>query len=217
MAEPLKASLNQLARMPGVLGVAVDFRESTLAEEFQRPYPDADRETLHLLLSHMLGNLESSDREFQEVFFEFRSATLFLAVERDARLVVLLEDREAVSYVSKAAANFLRDNYYLLQTSGGTSFTESGQHGPAQAGGDPQAQWQQFLDKIRALLSKVLGGAQSERLIDRILVQQDLRRSDSVEPDLFYEIGSRIIGEVPNRGRQRALLSELRSYLDENH
>lgn len=79
----------------------------------------------------------------------------------------------------------------------------------------PDSDWTFFKTDLLQMIAKVVGSAQSERLLTRVLTEMSLDRGAAVKNQDFKRVGEALIAAVPNRARQDFLREELNHLLSD--
>jgi hypothetical protein len=77
----------------------------------------------------------------------------------------------------------------------------------------PDSDWTYFKADVLVMMSKVVGSAQSERLLSRVMADLGLDRNLAVKNTQFRRLGDALVAAVPNKSRQEFLKSELEHLL----
>ena len=180
--------------------------------ESNLPMAEARANDIAGVIHEMVTSYQEVGRTLESAFFGF-GENLMLVVS-EGEVCVSLIFPAAHSQLVEATAmcrRFLRDHRasILLFRSGG------GGNGLSQVA--PEAKvakaWETFQPKLKTLLSRVIPGSQAERMIHHLLESKNLL--DGPEDADVPAISREVIMKVGHRGKQQALLAELKDILAE--
>ncbi len=203
MAHPLESTFQDLINASGVDGLALFRGDEVLLHDLGGIYQGGEVDSLTLVMSHFMSGMTSVDRHPREVLFEFSSGSILFMTHHIARLFMLLSETADLGNARSRADDFLRDNYGMIRT------YNAEERSRQRARESAQQNWDRYVERLRKLLGKVLSGPQADTLINRVVARENGQGAYMISQERYREIGELILKEVPNSGRQRALMAEL--------
>lgn len=229
----LITAIASVQRLEGVAG-AMMFKGRNAIHKHM---PFSDGRTLDVMdvLGEMLEGYRQVKRRIRQVFFQFDGGVLLALVQDQTALVFFLTSRSDADMVASAGTVLLRDFApYLagvsdqagatpVASSSGSSVEELIAATPRSAAQQIARtevarvnNWGSLRKHIEALLGKVMGRAQVNMMIDRVIAKRgidDPYRLPFVE---LKALAIALIEQVPNTAKRQALLSELDAVLDDH-
>ena len=236
----LVASLSDLHRCRGVNGACLLYADFIVANHL--PISDKKAHLVSATVTEMCDGYQSVGRSITEFYFAYDQCQLVVFCEGLVRLFVLAETSGDPDELGRVARRFFTENRVVLGQLAASPLTQrirvsqtktvqpeaeveeavvdSRLESQPMSIAEPVAMapdpWIDFRENLHQILSRVLGGGQSTRLIDRVAKEHGYaRQSPSVEN--FDSIAQTLIDKVPNRSTRRSLQSlvgELSAKLD---
>lgn len=174
-------------------------------------------------VTEMCNGYQSVGRDITEYYFGFDRCQFFVLCMGKIRLIIVTDLTAQPDQVGVAGRQFMNQNAAHLEQLENAELTQriklppprkapgGGAGKPNNAPEDaPEAPelWEDYREKLHLTLAKVLGSAQTTRLIDRVVKEHGYRRQQPLKTD-FGSIGRAIVEKVPNRSRRRSLQSSV--------
>ena len=227
----LITAIASVQRLEGVAGAMLFKGRNAIHKHM----PFSDGRTLDVMdvLGEMLEGYRQVKRRVRQVFFQFDGGVLLVLVQDQSALVFFLTSRSDTDLVASAGTVLLRDfTGYLAGLSDQAGATAAASNGSAveeliaatprsvqQIARTDEARvnnWGSLRKHIEALLGKVMGRAQVNMMIDRVIAKRGIDDPYRLPfPDL-RALAIVLIEQVPNTAKRQALLSELESVLEDH-
>ena len=227
----LITAIASVQRLEGVAG-AMMFKGRNAIHKHM---PFSDGRTLDVMdvLGEMLDGYRQVKRRIRQIFFQFDGGVLLVLVQEQSALVFFLTSRSDSDLVASAGTVLLRDYAaYLagLSDQAGTAraptngsvveeliaTTPRSEQQISRAESARVNNWGSLRKQIEALLGKVMGRAQVNMMIDRIIIKRGIDDPYRLPFAETKALAIALIEQVPNTTKRQALLSELESVLDEH-
>ena len=215
--ETIKGYLDYLTTVRGLKGYTLQAGSRLLINQLPASLHGAG-EGVSTLLAEFLNAYHDYGRPVQQACFETTSG--FLVVLREppplpplpppsepTLLALLMEDPSALAVVVNAGNALLRNCGSRLRTLTKDMF--------AVYNAPPDSDWTYYKGDLLQMISKVVGSAQSERLLTRVQTELGLDRGKAVPNSEFKRLGEALVASVPNKSRQVFLREELEHLLSE--
>lgn len=227
----LITAIASVQRLEGVAGAMLFKGRNAIHKHM----PFSDGRTLDVMdvLAEMLDGYRQVKRRVRQVFFQFDGGVLLVLVQDQAALVFFLTSRSDTDMVASAGTVLLRDfAAYLTGLSdraGATPAANSGSAVEELIAATPRSvqqiarteearvnNWGSLRKHIEALLGKVMGRAQVNMMIDRVIAKRGIDDPYRLPFSELKALAIVLIEQVPNTAKRQALLSELESVLDDH-
>lgn len=217
-----------LHRLTGVTGLLL-FKGSHLLTA-NVPFPQSKTDSLVIAIQRLADGYRQVKREVPLVWLEFQHVSVALVQKQEAALVLLLSSKADADTVLGAATVFLAEHADRI-----SQMSPEPQSAPADGVEElivtkaratevliEKAEatinvWPAARKGIERLLGKVMGRAQAVNLIDRSIAASGVSDPYRMTREELRALGSRILKQVPNLARQRALEAELNALWEELH
>lgn len=227
----LITAIASVQRLEGVAGAMLFKGRNAIHKHM----PFSDGRTLDVMdvLGEMLEGYRQVKRRVRQVFFQFDGGTLLILVQEQSALVFFLTSKSDTDLVASAGTVLLRDFAgYLAGVSDQAGSTVSSNNGSAveeliaatprsvqQIARTDEARvnnWGSLRKHIEALLGKVMGRAQVNMMIDRVIAKRGIDDPYRLPFPELRALAIVLIEQVPNTAKRQALLSELESVLEDH-
>lgn len=204
MAQPFDESLTSLLDVGSVIGVCLHREGRLITNHFPRAISQSRVEGFSEAVDEMLSGYRVVGREIEQFVLSFNGGTVLIVAHDNACVSFLLEDMSTTSFLRSTALAFLRDNLDAISA-------------PAPAAKEStdvdEKAWELYHAQLLALMGKVMGSAQVEKVFARVMKSIGASESEVLPKSRFRELGVSLILEIPNRSKQTALRTELDAIL----
>jgi len=217
-----------LHRLTGVNGLLL-LKGSTLVAS-NVPFPESRTEALVTAVQRLAEGYRQVKREVSLVWLEFQHVRVALVQKQEAALVLLLSSKADADTILGAASVFLAEHADKISQLSPEPFKPSADGVEELIVTKARATevllekaeatinvWPAARKGIERLLGKVMGRAQAVNLIDRSIAASGVSDPYRMTREELRALGSRILQQVPNVARQRALEAELNVLWEELH
>jgi hypothetical protein len=226
----LITAIASVQRLEGVAG-AMLFKGKNAIHR-QMPFSDGRALDLMDVLAEMLDGYRQVKRRIRQVYLQFEGGALLILVQEQTALVFFLTSRSDVDLVASAGTVLLRDFAgYLASASDRSGATPAlnGSHTEELIAATPRSaqqlalkdearvnNWGTLRKQIESLLGKVMGRAQVNMMIDRVILKRGIDDPYRLPFADLKALAVALIEQVPNTAKRQALMSELESVLVEH-
>ena len=217
-----------LHRLTGVTGLLLLKGTSLVASNV--PFPESRTEALVAAVQRLADGYRQVKREVSLVWLEFQHVRVALVQKQEACLVLLLSSKADTDTVLGAASVFLAEHAERISQLSPEPVKPSADGVEELIVTKARATevliekaeatinvWPAARKGIERLLGKVMGRAQAVNLIDRSIAASGVSDPYRMTREQLRALGSRILQQVPNVARQRALEAELNALWEELH
>lgn len=149
-------------------------------------------------------------REANYWLFGFQSGQLMVVSRGECIIWALLKrGTDQIEMVHAKLKTVLRNCYSTIVDAPSIGLSSAS----LQATAEPEGKFPEFLELVRSLLCRVIGGAQADRIIQRDLSDRGYDANTPAPEEEFANLGKAILENVPNRSRRKTLFSEFESAL----
>lgn len=221
----LIAAAAALQRLDGVAGILL-FKGDNIVHR-QMPFSGERVLTLQATVRQMVDGYASVQRQMRQIVLEFVGGTLLLLIEEESVLALFLTARADPDLVASTGSAVLRDHRQVL-----ADLSTAASAAPAEGAVEEMvvtsvsrarqltqqavaapANWELLRKQIESILSRVMGGAQVSRLIDRSLIECQIGDPYRLSAAQARELAIAVINHVPNTAKRRQLLADLERQL----
>lgn len=217
-----------LHRLTGVTGLLLLKGQTLLTANV--PFPESRTEALVAAIQRLMDGYRQVKREVSQVWLEFQHVRVALIQKQEAAVVLLLSPKADVDTVLGAASVFLAEHAERISQMSPEPLSAPSDGVEEMIVTKARATevliekaeatinvWPSARKGIERLLGKVMGRAQAVNLIDRSIAASGVSDPYRMTREELRALGSRILKQVPNLARQRALEAELNTLWDELH
>jgi hypothetical protein len=215
--ETIKGYLDYLPTVRGMKGYTLQAGTRLLVNQLPAKIHGAG-DGVCTLINEFLNAYHEYGRPVQQACFETAEGVLVVLREappaaplpppsEPTLIAILAEDATAVPSLLNAGSALLTHCGSRLRTLPKDAF------GIYNA--PPDSDWTYFKTDLMRMIGKVVGSAQSEKLLQRVQAELGLDRGTPVPNAEFKRLGEALIAAVPNRSRQDFLREELNHLLSE--
>lgn len=220
------ATLN-LYRLSGVAGVLLRKGGNQLANHM--PFPDVRTLELGEQVGQMAAGYQTVNRQVRQVLVSYDAGALLVMMQADAQLVLLLTSRANLDAISNAASVFLKDHEMDLEGVSpdkrtpefrdpnapkevvvtGSAVSSNGARLREEMRLPEFSRWPEVRKALEKVMAKVMGRAQVQSLISRVSAGALHGEAPRLSTEDAKNLARAVLGQVPNRSKRDALLSEL--------
>lgn len=203
----LLGEIQSVQVLAAVQGVAIQREEKVV--ESNAMLADSLIESLAEVVNEMRIGYANVGREANYWLFGFQSSQLMVVVRGECAIWALLKrDTDQLELVHTKLKSILRTCY---DTISGAPSIGVGARAPLATVNDS---WPVFIELVRSLLCRVIGGAQADRIIQRELTARNFTTEQAAPAAEYRAIGQAVLEKVPNKSRRKTLLSEFDAAVD---
>jgi len=201
----LDVALAPIYRLNGVLGVCLQDGGHLLSNHL--PFSDKRSEELAARIDRFCSGYDEVGRDIRQFCIGFGESWLLVLCQDRVRLSFLVKPESELSLISGSGRKFLMDHPELVSPGAGAAHTP-GTNGHSNEKQMPTGDLRRVLI---GLMSKVIGGAQAQRIVDKEFSQSGLREQEQVSEKEAQRTGIFILEKIPSRARREALIGEFES------
>lgn len=209
----LAEALGDFMQIQGVYGVMLQQGPKVVLNRFPRVFSVNKLDQLASSIHEMEIGYQHVQRNVTQFLFAFNGGNLLIVGEdissgtlnfKRGFLTFMLEDCKVIPFLITAARGFFSDfgksvSSHLPRATGKIRLENE--------------QWFQFQSGLAHLLGKVIGSAQSKKLIDRVKTSLQIAPTQGLPGTRFREFAMAVLLEIPNRSKQEALRREVEALL----
>lgn len=199
----LDALLAPLYRLDGVLGACLQSGREVLSSHL--PFSDRRCAEFALKVDAFCAGYGAVDREVRQFCVGFEESWLLVVTEEPLRLGFLVEPGRELGLLAGAARRFLADHPELRRERSLPVASANGHERRYPA--------REVSAALMGLLSKVMGMAQAQRLVEREVQKLQVDPDSGLTPAEAAHLGAIVLEKVPNRWRRESLMTEFRGAL----
>jgi len=200
----LDVALAPIYRLNGVIGVCLQNGSQMLSNHL--PFSDKRSEELTQRINDFCAGYQTVGRDIRQFCVGFGEFWLLVLCQENLRLSFLVRPESELGLISGSGRKFLLDHPELISP-GSAPVVVAGTNGHSHEKMMPTGDLRRVLV---GLMSKVIGGAQAQRIVEKEFTSSGLRSQAEVSHSEAQRTGIFILEKIPSRARREALMGEFR-------
>jgi len=192
----------ELYSQPGVSGSCLQVGRMVIRHDM--PYSDQRIQDFAARLDHLIASYQGVERSIWQIFAAFKKYWLLVLCRGDMRLALLLSpDADTATIASRGTYLMMQVEMQPVTEPAAPAASEVQ---PQKNGKHPPIRRAVIEARLSALLCRVVGSSQSQRLIAREV--QRLGYGEHLTEFQARHLGEKVLENIPNRSKRDTLASE---------